>query len=230
MTQVRFLPPQLTEVIRLDEEPASKAGAGDSSVVGSSPSASASGNNTCPWPSGKGSRLPTWRGGFDSRRALSNTCGSVAQRQSGRLLSDSAWVRVPLVPFTLRGVCWLTGVGFRAPTFRLVASTRVRFLHPQLFSPESRVQSQEMNRSRNIWTLDTQLWTQTAGSFNGRTRRSERRNAGSSPAPATAALPLCSSYRSDERSSVENNYGSHPAGSAIPGRSASSRSLGFRVE
>ncbi len=24
----------------------------------------------CPWPSGKGSRLPTWRGGFDSRRAL----------------------------------------------------------------------------------------------------------------------------------------------------------------
>ena len=27
-------------------------------------------NNTCSWPSGKGSRLPTWRGGFDSRRAL----------------------------------------------------------------------------------------------------------------------------------------------------------------
>jgi hypothetical protein len=41
LTQVRFLPPQLTEVIRLDEEPASKAGAGKSSVVGSSPTASA---------------------------------------------------------------------------------------------------------------------------------------------------------------------------------------------
>jgi hypothetical protein len=68
-------------------------------------------NNTCPWPSGKGSRLPTWRGGFDSRRALLKL-GSVAQRQSGCLLSDSAWVRVPPVPLTLRGVCWSNGVAF----------------------------------------------------------------------------------------------------------------------
>lgn len=41
MTQVRFLPPQLREVIRLDEEPASRAGAGELSVVGSSPTTSA---------------------------------------------------------------------------------------------------------------------------------------------------------------------------------------------
>jgi hypothetical protein len=41
--QVRLLPPQLNqmEVIRLDEEPASKAGAGRCPVVGSSPAASA---------------------------------------------------------------------------------------------------------------------------------------------------------------------------------------------
>lgn len=110
-TQVRFLPPQLTEVIRLDEEPAPKAGAGDSSVVGSSPTASASGNNTCPWPSGKGSRFPTWRGGFDSRRALLQL-GSVAQRQSGRLLSDSAWVRVPPVPLSIAGCLLVDRRGF----------------------------------------------------------------------------------------------------------------------
>ena len=43
--QVRVLPPQLDyklEVIRLDEEPASKAGAGEMPVVGSSLTASAS--------------------------------------------------------------------------------------------------------------------------------------------------------------------------------------------
>ena len=47
MTQVRFLPPQLeqqTEVIRLDEEPVSKTGAGQT-VVGSSPTASADDNS-----------------------------------------------------------------------------------------------------------------------------------------------------------------------------------------
>ena len=32
--------------------------------AGSIPAAAA----FCPWPSGKGARLPTWRGGFDSRR------------------------------------------------------------------------------------------------------------------------------------------------------------------
>ena len=26
----------------------------------------------CPWPSGKGASLPSWRGGFDSHRALWN--------------------------------------------------------------------------------------------------------------------------------------------------------------
>ena len=36
-------------------------------LEGSTPSLSAF---MCPWPSGKGSRLPTWRGGFDSHRAL----------------------------------------------------------------------------------------------------------------------------------------------------------------
>ena len=53
---------------------------------------------TCSWPSGKGSRLPTWRGEFDSRRALFRLIGSVAQRQSRCLLSTSARVRVPPVP------------------------------------------------------------------------------------------------------------------------------------
>jgi hypothetical protein len=36
-------------------------------LEGSTPSLSAF---TCPWPSGKGSSLPSWRGGFDSHRAL----------------------------------------------------------------------------------------------------------------------------------------------------------------
>jgi hypothetical protein len=109
-TQVRFLPPQLcefgnhTEVIRLDEEPVSKTGAGHT-VVGSSPTASAFVNdflnNMCLWPSGKGAGLPTRTGGFDSRGALLN--GSVAQRQSGCLLSTSARVRVPPVPLHIAG-------------------------------------------------------------------------------------------------------------------------------
>ena len=38
------------------------------SLEGSTPSLSAF--NKCPWPSGKGSSLPSWRGGFDSHRAL----------------------------------------------------------------------------------------------------------------------------------------------------------------
>ncbi len=42
------------------------------SLEGSTPSPSAS---MCPWPSGKGSSLPSWRGGFDSRRALWNVIG-----------------------------------------------------------------------------------------------------------------------------------------------------------
>jgi hypothetical protein len=49
----------------------------------------------CPWPSGKGARLPPWIGGFDSRGAL--WIGSVAQRQSRCLLGISSWVRVPPV-------------------------------------------------------------------------------------------------------------------------------------
>ena len=48
--QVRVLPPQLQqmEVIRLDEEPDSKARAGETPVVGSSPTASALNRNMCP--------------------------------------------------------------------------------------------------------------------------------------------------------------------------------------
>ena len=86
-TQVRFLPPQLRkcgnqlEVIRLDEEPVSKTGAGHT-VVGSSPTASALvndvQNNMCLWPSGKGAGLPTRTGGFDSRGALLKWVGSSA--------------------------------------------------------------------------------------------------------------------------------------------------------
>ncbi len=32
--------------------------------------------HTCPWPSGKGASLPSWTGGFDSRRALFTMRGS----------------------------------------------------------------------------------------------------------------------------------------------------------
>ena len=37
----------------------------------------------CPWPSGKGSSLPSWRGGFDSRRALLHDRGSANGRLPG---------------------------------------------------------------------------------------------------------------------------------------------------
>lgn len=33
-------------------------------------------DHTCPWPSGKGASLPSWTGGFDSRRALFIWVGS----------------------------------------------------------------------------------------------------------------------------------------------------------
>ncbi len=67
--QVRFLPPQLYgRSSRLATAPRSNRDELHG-LEGSTPSPSAS-SNLCPWPSGKGSRLPTWRGGFDSRRAL----------------------------------------------------------------------------------------------------------------------------------------------------------------
>ena len=40
-------------------------------LEGSTPSPSAVNETTCPWPSGKGASLPSWKGGSDSRRALS---------------------------------------------------------------------------------------------------------------------------------------------------------------
>ena len=50
-------------VLKTAEPPASRVpGLGDSTP---SPSAYA-----CPWPSGKGASLPSWRGGFNSHRAL----------------------------------------------------------------------------------------------------------------------------------------------------------------
>ena len=42
------------------------------SLEGSTPSPSAF---VCPWPIGRGTSLPSWRGGFDSRRALWNVIG-----------------------------------------------------------------------------------------------------------------------------------------------------------
>ena len=109
-------------------------------IVGSSPTASALKNNTCPWPIGRGVSLPSWIGGFDSRRALS--IGLVAQRQSRSLLSTSAWVRVPPFPFSLRGsFCWYKFVALN-PLLWLSPSAliwldgqrlqlMVRFLPPQ---------------------------------------------------------------------------------------------------
>ena len=51
-------------------------------VPGSTPSPSAL---MCPWPSGRGASLPSWRGGFDSHRALSHDedRGSASGRPSG---------------------------------------------------------------------------------------------------------------------------------------------------
>ena len=39
------------------------------------------GEYTCPWPSGKGASLPSWTGGFDSRRALFMGVGSSVAEQ-----------------------------------------------------------------------------------------------------------------------------------------------------
>ena len=67
LTQVRFLPPQLYgRASQLAMAPRSNRDELHG-LEGSTPSLSAF---TCPWPSGKGSSLPSWRGGFDSHRAL----------------------------------------------------------------------------------------------------------------------------------------------------------------
>ena len=51
------------------------------SLEGSTPSPSAF---ACPWPIGRGASLPSWRGGFDSRRALLNDDrGSASGRPPG---------------------------------------------------------------------------------------------------------------------------------------------------
>jgi hypothetical protein len=65
-SQVRFLPPQLygrASQLAMGRPESGRA----MSLEGSTPSLSAC---TCPWPIGRGTRLPTWTGGFDSRRAL----------------------------------------------------------------------------------------------------------------------------------------------------------------
>ena len=71
--QVRFLPPQPEKRKGKPTGDGSRLESGRAmSLEGSTPSPSAS---MCPWPSGKGSSLPSWRGGFDSRRALWNVIG-----------------------------------------------------------------------------------------------------------------------------------------------------------
>ena len=66
-SQVRFLPPQLYgRASQLAMAAAPKA-VELHSLEGSTPSPSAC---TCPWPIGRGTSLPSWTGGFDSRRAL----------------------------------------------------------------------------------------------------------------------------------------------------------------
>lgn len=58
-------------------------------------------NTTCPWPRGKGARLPPWIGGFDSRRALlttiemRNLVDAGVTRRGGGLQSRFQWVRLP---------------------------------------------------------------------------------------------------------------------------------------
>ena len=51
-------------------QPSRKQSSDVPGLEGSTPSPSAL---MCPWPSGKGASLPSWRGGFDSRRALFGT-------------------------------------------------------------------------------------------------------------------------------------------------------------
>ena len=102
-------------------------------------------NNTCPWPSGRGASLPSWTGGFDSRRAL--LIGSVAQRQSRCLLSTHAWVRVPPFPLSLRGSrCWQR-------CWALTPEAQVRFLPPQFanFLTESVSFDAQLLRDSRCW-------------------------------------------------------------------------------
>ena len=103
MTQVRFLPPQLqykTEVIRLDEEPVSKTGAGQT-VVGSSPTASAK-DNIVPLAERQRCQASTLVRRVRLPQGTLPT-GSVAQRQSGCPLSTWSRVRVPPVPLNNAG-------------------------------------------------------------------------------------------------------------------------------
>ena len=74
-SQVRFLPPQLYgRASQLAMAPRSNRDELHS-LEGSTPFPSAC---TCPWPIGRGTSLPSWTGGFDSRRALLVWVGSSA--------------------------------------------------------------------------------------------------------------------------------------------------------
>ena len=79
-SQVRFLPPQPWKRKGKPTGDGSRPESGRAmSLGGSTPSPSAL---LCPWPSGRGASLPSWRGGFDSHRALWNDDRGSA---SGRL-------------------------------------------------------------------------------------------------------------------------------------------------
>ncbi len=82
MSQVRFLPPQpwIRKVKPTGDGSRPESGRA-MSLGGSTPSPSAL---TCPWPSGRGASLPSWRGGFDSHRALLDVDrGSASGRPPG---------------------------------------------------------------------------------------------------------------------------------------------------
>ena len=109
-SQVRFLPPQLYG--RASQPAMAPRSKRDElhGLEGSTPSPSA---YTCPWPIGRGTSLPSWTGGFDSRRAFCTSGDGLTVRFLA--LNQAMGVRFPLPePFRTSGVqevfrgscCW----------------------------------------------------------------------------------------------------------------------------
>lgn len=100
-TQVRFLPPQPLRKGKPTGDGSRPESGRAMSLEGSTPSPSAL---LCPWPSGRGTGLPTRQGGFDSRRALWNAIGD--RLVVGRLaLNQETEVRPLLPELTRDHVC-----------------------------------------------------------------------------------------------------------------------------
>ena len=94
LTQVRFLPPQLCDTegqANWRWQPPRKRSSDEPWGFDS-----LTFRLVRPWPSGKGTSLPSWRGGFDSRRALWNVIGD--RLAVGFLALNQATKVRPLLP------------------------------------------------------------------------------------------------------------------------------------